>query len=174
VPAERFSRSQSGRGALIWAVLWALTGTGFSVRVFQSWWMHAPLPSPAVQVLEVVPSDFYDSLLGALFLALVMGIVLTALWLGALVSGISYLRGTQPARRLRRAWVCAVATAAVVSIGFLAIFLDPVPPLFGEVVVGHADWGLLGFSAAFLAIGCAMVAIFRSIRAHALAAASAS
>jgi hypothetical protein len=172
VPAEHLSPRRSvflvGDGTLIWALVWALTGAAFSVRLFQSWWMHAPPPSAAAQVLEVVPSDIYDSVLGALFLVVVMGIVLTSLWLGALISGAIYMRGTQPTRTLRRAWACAVASAAVVSIGFLGVFLDPVP-LFGEVVIGHADWGLLGFSAAFLATGCAMAAIIRSIRANALA-----
>jgi hypothetical protein len=38
--------------------------------------------------LEDIPSDFYDSELGALDLVLVIGTVLTALWLAVVVSGI--------------------------------------------------------------------------------------
>ena len=51
-----------------------------------------------------------------------------------------------------------MAAAAAVSVAFLCVSMDPVP-LFGQVVVGHPDWGLQAFSAAFLAVGAIMVAI---------------
>ncbi len=163
-----------GRGALIWAAMWALTGAAFGVRVFESWWMHAPPPSAAVAAVEVVPADFYDSVLGTLFLVLAMGTVLMALWLGAVVSGIICLHGARAATALRRAWAYTVTAAAMISIGFLGVFLYPEPPLFGDVVIGHANWAMLGFSAGFLAIGCAMVAIIRAIRSRAPATTSGS
>jgi len=53
----------------------------------------------------------------------------------------------------------------VASVAFLCAFWDPAP-LFGQVVIGHPDWGLLAFSAVFLAVGATLVAII--INAEAL------
>jgi hypothetical protein len=69
----------------------------------------------------------------------------------------------------RRSWACVLTAAAAVSTGFLGAFVDPPQPLFGESVIGHADWGILVFAAAFLAVGWVMVAVIRSIRAEAVA-----
>ena len=60
--------------------------------------------------------------------------------------------------RQRTAWVWTVTAAAALIVALIGVFLDPVP-LFGQIVLGHPNWGLLAFSAAFLIIGAAMVAI---------------
>lgn len=52
----------------------------------------------------------------------------------------------------------AVIAAAMANVAFIGVFLDPVP-LFGQMVFGHPSWGLLAFSAAFLAAGAIIVAI---------------
>jgi hypothetical protein len=108
-----------------------------------------------------MPADFFDSELGALMLVFLMGMVLAGLWLAVMIYGFSYLRLAGLTGRWRTAWAGAVAAAAAVSVAFLCVFGDPVP-LFGQVVIGRPDWGLLAFSAAFLAGGAIMVAIINA------------
>jgi hypothetical protein len=111
-----------------------------------------------------VPDDFYDSVLGVLFLAVLMAVALAGLHAATIASGFAYLRGTGLNGRWRTAWACAVSAAAAVGVAFIGVFWDP-GPLFGQmaggqqVVVGHPSWGLLAFSAAFLIAGAVMVAI---------------
>ena len=105
-----------------------------------------------------MPADFFDSVLGTLVLVFLMGMLLAGLWLAVMICGFMYLRLAGLTGRWRAAWAGAVAAAAAVSVAFLGVFWDPVP-LFGQVVIGHPDWGLLAFSAAFLAVGATMVAI---------------
>jgi hypothetical protein len=105
-----------------------------------------------------MPADFFDSELGALVLVFLMAMLLAGLWLAVVIYGFSYLRLAGLAGRWRTAWAGAVAAAAAASVAFLCVFWDPAP-LFGQVVIGHRDWGLLAFSAAFLAAGAIMVAI---------------
>jgi hypothetical protein len=143
-------------GSVILASCWALAGAAFGVRVFQSWWMHGPI-NPVTD--GPMPADFYDSVLGTLVLVFLMGMLLAGLWLAVMICGFMYLRLAGLTGRWRKAWVSAVAAAAAVSVAFLWAFMDPVPPLFGQVVIGHPDWGLLAFSAAFLAVGAVMAAI---------------
>jgi hypothetical protein len=150
--------------------MWALAGAAFSVRAFQSWWMHSPPLGPQAEALEVIPSDFYDSVLGALFLVVVMGTILGPLWLSAVATGTAYLRRNRPPRSWCRAWAYTVTAAALISLGFLGCFFYSPPPLFGDIVIGHADWVLLGFSAAFLIVGGMMIVIIRAMHSYALAA----
>jgi len=111
-----------------------------------------------------VPDDFYDSVLGVLFLAVLMAVALAGLWVATIASGFAYLRGTGLYGRWRTAWACSVVAATAVGVAFIGVFWDPVP-LFGQMVhgqqtvLGHPSWGLLAFSAAFLIAGAVMVAI---------------
>lgn len=139
---------------MILASCWALAGAAFGVRVFQSWWAHGPI-NPVTD--GPMPADFFDSELGALVLVFLMGMLLAGLWLAVMICGFLYLRLAGLTARWRKAWISAVAAAAAVSVAFLCVSGDPVP-LFGQVI-GHPDWGLLVFSAAFLAVGAIMVAI---------------
>ena len=119
--------------------------------------MHpVPVFNPATD--GPLPSDFFDSELGALVAAFLMAVPLVGLLAALAASGIGYLHAAPLTGRCRTGWVCAVIAAALVDVAFIAVFLDPVP-LFGQIVLGQANWGLLGFSAAFVVVGAAMVAV---------------
>jgi hypothetical protein len=150
----------AGRGArracLLLASCWALTGAAFGARVFQSWWTH---PVPVFNPLTdgPVPDDFHDSVLGVLFLAVLMAVALAGLQVATIASGFAYLRGTGLSGRWRTAWACAVIAAAAVGVAFIGVFWQM---RHGQqTVLGHPSWGLLAFSAAFLIAGAVMVAI---------------
>ncbi len=140
---------------MILASCWALAGAAFGVRVFQSWWSQGPV-NPITD--GPVPDDIFQSVLGVLVLLFLMGMLLAGLWLAVSACGLFYLRLAGMTGRWRKAWAGAMAAAGAVSAAFLCVFMDPVP-LFGQEVIGHPDWGLLGFSAGFLAVGAIMVAI---------------
>ena len=144
------------RACLILASCRALTGALLAMRVFRSWWTHPVPPNPATD--GPLPADFFDSLLGAMILALLMTLLLAGLWAAATATGFGYLRSAGLTGRWRTAWACAVTAAAALGAAFIGVFLDPVP-LFGQMVLGHPIWGLLAFSAAFLIVCAVMVAI---------------
>jgi hypothetical protein len=143
------------------SAIWALAAAAMSARVFQTWWAQpVPVFNPATD--GPMPDDIFDSELGAFFLALVMSVPLTALWLSAAASGFGYLRSTEFAGRQRTAWACTLVVAAVLGIAFIRVFLYPPAALFGPIAVGHANWILLAFSAAFLIVGVAMITVIET------------
>ena len=139
---------------MILASCWALTGSALGAWVFRSW---STQPVPVVNPGTDGPISPYSNL-DALIQAFLMAVPLAGLWAGAAVSGFGYLHSARLARRWRAAWACAITSAAAAGVAFIAVFWDPVP-LFGQIVLGHPSWGLLAFSAAFLAAGTIMVAI---------------
>lgn len=146
------------RICLVLAPCWALAGAVLGVVVFRAW-RQPPPPSPPFNPLTdgplpaTNPGFGFDVLFQAFYMAVPLGCVL----LVAAAIGMAYLRSAMLARR-RIAWACAVSAAAAVEVTFIAIFIDPVP-LFGQMVYGRANWGLLGFSAAFVAAGAAMTMV---------------
>src|ERR1700722_4468806 len=149
------------RVTILLSSIWALAAAAMSARVFQTWWAH-PVPVFNPATYGPVPDDFFDSELGAFFLAFVMSVPLAALWFSAAASGLGYLRSTELAGRQRTAWVCTLVAAAVIGIAFILVFLFPPAALFGPISVGHPNWILLGFSAAFLIVGAAMIIVIET------------
>jgi hypothetical protein len=103
-----------------------------------------------------------------LFQAFVMAVPLGLVLVAATAFGMGYLTSAMLDRRWRAAWACAVSAAAVVEVTFVAFFVVPIPP-FGQLVAWHASWGMLAFSAAFVAAGIAMVAVITSAARQGLA-----
>lgn len=136
---------------------WALTGAGLGVWVLRSWWAQ-PAPPPFNPVTDPIIPPFQDSQLYALIVTVFMASLLGGLWVAVTVSGIGYLRSTRLTGRWWIAWACAATAAAAASLAFLAVYWDPVP-LFGQMVLRHPSWGLLGFSVAFLLAGAAVAAV---------------
>ena len=146
------------RVTILLSSIWALAAAAMSARVFQTWWAQ-PVPVFNPATYGPMPDDIFDSELGAFFLAFVMSVPLTALWMSAAASGFGYLRSKELAGRRRTAWACTLAAAALLGMAFIGVFLYPPASLFGPIAVGHPNWILLGFAAAFLIVGAAMIAV---------------
>ena len=160
--------ARSRRAGVILASCWALAGAGFAARAFQSWRVHpAAVFNP--RTYGPMPSDFFDSELGALILAVMMAVILAGLRGPATACGSWYLRSAGLAGRWRTAWACAATAAAAVSVAFLGAFLDPLAP-FGQIehgwrqIYGHPAWGLLALSGSFLIAGTAMITVMIAAR----------
>jgi YVTN family beta-propeller protein len=136
--------------------LWAVAGAVLGVVVFRSWMLTPADLNPSTDGL--LPSD---SLLVVLAQAVLMAVPLTVFLVAAAAGGAGYLRKARPAGPWKTAWACAVSAAFVVEVTFIAVFIDPAP-LFGQLVLGRANWGLLALSAAFAAAGAALVVIITS------------